>query len=573
MKSLKALYIECSDYLRKNTAKTLLVVIAMVLAYGFYCTSYTINVDDVFDSFWNGGRLIAAGRFTGYLIQAVTGFMTYSPFFTIFLALCLYFISGLTMAVVINNSAGGKLSSNALFVFWIIFVTYPLISEQIVYPIIVLLALGYLMITLSVYLINCFFSSKSISNILLAVLLIVLSVDFYEAFASVFLTLMMVTVIVRFYFFGEEKGTAFKNIAFRIITATVILIVAIIIRFLISKAALLIYYGTTHAGYGGNNQVYWNQIGVFDCLIWLIRTVFFYYFWAGVNYLPIFTFAMCSLIGFIVFLILSFKRKSILPILAYCLLLAATLSLNVIMGIAAYYTMAQSLVVFVSFIVTVVYFLTEKKKPLRIVVTVIICVLVLNQAKTLNNWSVSNYERHSYEMSVVDNIGQELEENYDVKNKPVVFIGSDDSPHIPDKIDERTKTGLPVAKKFQNAFVAVSDKLIPKKFFTSIGDFYGKNINNAADLFDYSQHIKNRTSATVSYISWAYGGDSWFREYENLGVSEQLYQLFELRGYELKHCSEKDYLKYKNDYCNFAAYPENGFITEKDNCIIVNFGE
>ena len=70
----------------KKIAKAMLVVVAMVLAYGFYCTSYTINVDDVFDSFWNGGRLIAAGRFTGYLIQAVTGFMTYSPFFTIFLS-------------------------------------------------------------------------------------------------------------------------------------------------------------------------------------------------------------------------------------------------------------------------------------------------------------------------------------------------------------------------------------------------------------------------------------------------------------------------------------------------------
>ena len=573
MKSLKALYIECSDYFRKNTVKALLVVIAMVLAYGFYCTSYTINVDDVFDSFWNGGRLIAAGRFTGYLIQTVTGFMTYSPFFTMFLALCLYYVSGLTMAVVINNSTNGKLSANSLFVFWIMFVTYPLISEQIVYPIIILLALGYLMITLSVYLINCFFSSKSVSNILLAVVLIVLSVDFYEAFASVFLTLIMVTVIARFCFSDEGKKVAFKNTALRILIATLILIVAIIIRFMISKAALFVYYGTTHAGYGGNNQVYWNQIGVFDCFIWLIRTVFFYYFWAGINYLPIFIFAVCSLLGFIVFFVLSFKRKSALPIFAYALLIAATLSLNVIMGIAAYYTMAQSLVVFVSFIVMLLYFLAEKKKKLHTIAAVIICILVLNQAKTLNNWSVANYERHSYEISVVDNIGQELEKEYDVKNKPVVFIGSDDSPHIPDQIDERTKTGLPVVKKLQDAFVGISDKVIPERFYTSIGDFYGKKIRNARDLFEYTQYIKNRTSATVSYISWAYGGDSWFSEYENHGVSEQLYQLFELRGYELKHCSEADYLRYSNDYDDFAAYPEDGYITEKDDCIIVNFGE
>jgi hypothetical protein len=573
MKSLKALYIECGDYFRKNIAKAMLVVVAMVLAYGFYCTSYTINVDDVFDSFWNGGRLIAAGRFTGYLIQAVTGFMTYSPFFTIFLALCIYFVSGLTMAVVINGSANGKLSSNALFIFWIMFVTYPIISEQIVYPIIVLLALGYLMITVAVYLINGFFESKSLSNILIAAVLIIISVDFYEAFASVFLTLMMVTVITRFCFSEEEKQLTFKKTAGRIITATLIMLAAIVIRFIIAKAVLFIYYGTTHAGYGGNNQVYWNQLGVFDCFIWLVRTVFFYYFWAGVNYLPVFVFAACTLLGIVVFTVLSVKRKNAVPILAYFLLLAATLSLNVIMGIAAYYTMAQTLVVFVSFMVTVLYTLAEKKHALRVVSAVIICLLVLNQAKTLNNWSVTNYERHSYEMSVIDNIGQELEENHDVKNKPVVFIGGETAPCVPGQVDERTKTGLPVVKKLQKAFVAVSDKVLPKKYFTSIGDFYGEEINNAGDLFEYTQRIKNRTSASVSYISWAYGGDSWFSEYEKHGVSEQLYQLFELRGYELKHCTQADYQKFSGDYGSLAAYPENGYITEKDNCIIVNFGE
>jgi hypothetical protein len=56
-------------------------------------------------------------------------------------------------------------------------------------------------------------------------------------------------------------------------------------------------------------------------------------------------------------------------------------------------------------------------------------------------------------------------------------------------------------------------------------------------------------------------------------VSEQLYQLFELRGYELKHCTQADYQKFSGDYGSLAAYPENGYITEKDNCIIVNFGE
>ena len=119
----------------------------------------------------------------------------------------------------------------------------------------------------------------------------------------------------------------------------------------------------------------------------------------------------------------------------------------------------------------------------------------------------------------------------------------------------------------------ISDRIIPGRFFTSIGDFYGEDINNAEELFEYTDRIKNKTSATISYISWTYGGESWFDEYEDTGVSSPLYQLFELRGYELRRCSEDEYKKYCSDYSNLTAYPEKGYITEKDNCIIVNFGE
>ena len=120
VKALLPVWDGVTGYLKRNKVKTVLVVLAMVLAYGFYVSSYTLNVDDVFTSFWNGGRLIAAGRFTGYLMQLATGFMTYSPFFTMFLALCVFFFAGLVTAVVLNLYAGNRLSDNAVFVFWIL---------------------------------------------------------------------------------------------------------------------------------------------------------------------------------------------------------------------------------------------------------------------------------------------------------------------------------------------------------------------------------------------------------------------------------------------------------------------
>ena len=575
VKALLPVWDGVTGYLKRNKVKTVLVVLAMVLAYGFYVSSYTLNVDDVFTSFWNGGRLIAAGRFTGYLMQLATGFMTYSPFFTMFLALCVFFFAGLATAVVLNLYAGSRLSDNAVFVFWIMFVTYPLISEQMVYPIILLLALGYLMTALSVNLADRFFETKSVPSIVLALVLMVLYIDFYEAFATVYLTLMMATVLIRFVYSSSENDRKIAKIFFRMLKLTAVLAAAVAIRFVISKAVLFAYYGTTQAGYGGNTAIYWGKIGVFDCAVWLVRTVFLRYFWAAVDYLPIFLFVVCAIAGGILSLVLTVRKKSAVPILAFAFMLAGALSLNVLLGIAANYTMAQALAVFVAFVVTALYLAAEKKKAARVIVTVCIALLVLNQAKSLNVWSVANYERYDYEMAVVDDIGQELVKNYDVENKTVIFIGADDAPHLPESLIERHESGLPVVKALQKLWLRISDAVIPARYYKSIGDFYGKNIENAQGLFDYLKHIRNCTSCCVSYLSWAGSGDgeSWFDAYEDCGIADQLYQLFDERGYPLIRCTKDDYSAYKDRYQELPAYPKNGFITEYDDVIVVNFGE
>lgn len=575
MKAILPVWDGVTGYLKRNKGKTIFVVLAMVLAYGFYVTSYTLNVDDVFTSFWNGGRLIAAGRFTGYLMQLVTGFMTYSPFFTMFLALCVYFFAGLVTAVVLNLYAGNQLSDRVVFVFWIVFVTYPLISEQMVYPIILLLALGYLMTAHSVWLVDRFFETKSVSSIIIALVLMVLYIDFYEAFATVYLTLMMATVLIRFFYSADENDRKIVKIFFRMIKLTAVLAAAVVIRFVIAKAVLYVYYGTTHAGYGGNSSIYWGEIGVFDCAIWLIRTVFLRYCWAAVDYLPIFIFIVCVIAGGILSLILTVRKKSAVPVLAFLFMLAGALSLNVLLGLATNYTMAQALTVFVSFVTMALYLAVEKKKLPRVILSICLVLLVLNQAKSLNVWSVTNYERHEYEMSVVDQIGQDLTANYDVENKPVVFIGSDDAPHLPASLIECHESGQPVVKALQRMWIRLSDILLPDRYFRSIGNFYGEDIQNAEGLFEYVKTIRNRTSSCSSYLSWAGGGDedSWFSAYEEVGIAEQLYDLFDAKGYTLQRCTVDEYRSVKEKAAEMPVYPKNGCIAEMNGVIVVNFGD
>jgi hypothetical protein len=455
------------------------------------------------------------------------------------------------------------------------FVTYPLISEQMVYPIILLLALGYLMTALSVWLVDRFFETKSVPSIVLALVLMVLYIDFYESFATVYLTLMMATVLIRFFYSADENDRKIVKIFFRMVKLTAALAVAVVLRFVIAKAVLFAYYGTTQAGYGNNSSIYWGKLGIFDGVIWLIRTMFFQYFWASVDYFPICIFVVSVFAGSILVVALSIKQRSVVPLFAFLFMVAGTLSLSVLLGTAANYTVAQALTVFVAFVVTALYLAAEKQRFSRIILSISIILLVLNQAKSLNVWSVINFERHEYEMSVVDQIGQDLTKNYDVEHKPVVFIGADDAPHLPSSLIERHESGQPVVKALQNIWIRLSDTLLPNRYFCCLGDFYGADIQDAEGLFRFVKTIRNRDSCCSSYLSWAYGGDeaSWFSSFEEIGIAETLYDLFESKGYSLQRCTVDEYRAVKDYVNDLPSYPKKGCIAEIDDIIVVNFGE
>ncbi len=572
MKWLSDITKESFEYVRRNKFKTIIVLITMVLAYGFYVSSYTLNVDDVFTSFWNGGRLVAAGRFTGYLVQQLTGIMTYSPFFTMFLGLVIFFVAGLVFSMVLYLASGKKMSDNALFVFWIVFLTYPIISEQMVYPIIVLLALGYLFVALSVYLLDVFFREKKISALVTSVILMILYIDFYEAFVTVFLALMMAVILVKFIYSSEESDKKVSKILLTMIKFVVALVVAIAIRMIFSKVFLFAFYGTTQAGYSGNNSVYWTQLGIIDCAIWLIRTVFYRYFWAAVDYLPIFLFVASVVCGIVLSIILTVKKKSAVPVLAFLFMIAGALSLNVLMGIATGYTMAQSLALVVAFTVMLLFVMTEGKKVEKRIVSICICLLVLNQAKSLNEWSVVNYERYDYEISIVDDVSRELK-NYSIDEKPVVFIGDEKISQLPEYFENKAESGLTLVKAAQKAFLKASDTVIPQRYFDSIIEFYGLDGEGAQALYDGVKKSRNGSSANYAYIGWCICGESWFTAYDKTsGYGDTTYSLFESRGCELIRCTKEEYDAVCNKVSIYPSYPDSGYITETDKCIVVNFG-
>lgn len=571
--ALRNLLTDCTDYLKGNTGKAICVALAMLLGYGFYICSYTVNIDDIFTDFYNGGRLIAAGRFTGWLLQLFTGFLTYSPFFTMALGVMIYYVAGLVYAVVLNRASGHRLSAAVQFVFWLVFVTYPIIAEQMVYPIIHLLALGYLLVAVSLHLFMEFRSSRQWSLLCPAIIAMVLTIDFYEAFASVYLTLLMALCLVKFGYAEAPEEMTFKYYLKLVMQALALLVCAVVVRQIIAIGFMYGWYGTGKSGYSGNSSLYWFAIGPFDCAFWLVRTLFLKYCWAGIAYFPIFVFVLACLLGLLLSLGRCRKSHSSLPFLLFAALFLSAISLNIVLGLATNYTMAQALTPFVAFVIAWGYQRAESCPVCSWLAGLLIAVLVLNQVKSLNTWSVINYKRCQYEMGIVDRIGVELVARYPVKDKPVVFLGAPTAPHLPAVWQQENENNQVLARLFRKGCLRLSDALLPRKYLQNIGGFYNQNITNADELYDYVKTTRCCSSASVSYLSWTKGYPSWFGKYEKYEPYGHTYGLFQDKGYDFVHCPVETYEKYKDAYKSFPAYPLEGYIQEKDDAILVNFGQ
>ena len=81
--------------------------------------------------------------------------------------------------------------------------------------------------------------------------------------------------------------------------------------------------------------------------------------------------------------------------------------------------------------------------------------------------------------------GQELTENYDI-NKPVVFIVPEDY-SIPATLQTEKTNEHYAVKIYKKVFYACADKILPTKYYKSMGGFYGIGNCNAEKLAEYER--------------------------------------------------------------------------------------
>ncbi len=533
----------------RNRRFSVCVVLTLILAYGFYACHYTVHIDQNVPEYYNGTYLINAGRWAAPLIHLFTNWMSFSPFWHTVVMALLLFAAAVVWSVLFSEASGGKLSNTALLFFSTIFVSYPVIEAQLTYPILNI-ALCYLLTPASLHLLMSAFVEKTgrVRRIILAFVFLVPAVDMYESFACVYLTGLFAILLLMF-FFRKNCFKCKKDYIVFFVAVVLFLAAAILTDLLISKLLNYILCRETRFGYGPNTKIYWfsdHPIKVAKRLLMMMITLLLV---AGISVPFVLLFLVSGFVGAVLMIVMCVKKRSAVPILLYMGLLSSVLSLSIVVGRMTPFRQMQSLSVFVPFVLMLIYQLCGKKRITRILISCVLIVIVMNQTMDINNYAVDNYERHTYEISMLKDVGDELMQ-HDVRNKPVVFMADDYQ--LPQSLRYPRKGLHPVVDNCRAAMGTVLDKVLPKNYFKKAGG-YGYAEKSA----EIALQVSSEFPAYQSYIQW-------------MSAYYDFHAIMPRLGYTFKECSPEQKERMKktagiNDpSCRYR-------ITENDEFILVQF--
>lgn len=527
-------------FIKTHKPVVVLSILTLVLCYGFTLTNYSIGTDETaFDVYFDHTELLAQGRFSGPLLQKLLGIYEFAPFWLDAVALICLFIGIILWCLVFSTTCDDCLHQASYVAFATIFISYPLINEIFILMTMSLsICLTYALTALALLIMQKFSEAPRFGPIAVTSIILCFAVSFYESFASVYLCGIFCILILENLFSDLPKN--FKRTLKRFVFFLLPILIGVILEFIVSNL-LIFLLGLQHSSYS-ETQIFWFTGSIPQTIRLIIASILEDYFLIGASYLPIFIFAVFTMICIVLGIVLWVKKRSSLLFILFAGLSLSTFSLSLIQGRAAAYRTCQAFAVFIAFLVMLSIQLLSKRKIIHAVALCLVFVLVLEQSKDLSQWFYMDYLRYQEDKSLVLSVGNTLEQNFDL-SKPVVFVGD---PKISDYIlDYRSiKDNSPIkqaAKWGANLLpLAYSRKLM------TIIDSRGNQING-------------------HWLCVAWGVNT-------LGTNTELIKFMALNGFDLKQGSVAQY----NDGCQtaktMAAWPKSGSIKDTGGYILVNFG-
>ena len=138
------------DWIKENKAYDIILLITLILSYGFYATHYTFHIDQLVSDYYNGTTLIGAGRWAAPLIHWLSNWMNFAPFWHTAVMAILLFFSATAWVILFRDVSNGHLTVFASIGFSVFFVSFPVLEAQLTYPVLNI-ALSYLLVPVSLW--------------------------------------------------------------------------------------------------------------------------------------------------------------------------------------------------------------------------------------------------------------------------------------------------------------------------------------------------------------------------------------------------------------------------------------
>lgn len=407
----------------RNHYILLTIFLTVALGYGFALTNPSISTDDTAASlYFEGGELIAQGRFFPIIINKILGGMNFTPFWLELIAIILMISAGLLYLCLIKRITKDKLSKVCHVLFIPIFISYPLINEIFIYnTAVVSIGIGYLLTAVSTIMVYEFINNKKriLSLLIIPIFLMAAVVSTYESFAGVFIFGLATILFLQYLYNYSDKGFNKKQWIKYVCIFIGVLAVAVLLEYATTTIYMEIH-NVVKSKNAATGIVWLGSNGIIGNIKPFIKSIYYNFMNPNVGYLPITILQITAFTLLIFATIKSIIQKKYWVLFFAGLLILSLISLSFVQGIASPYRVCQSFALFVALVSIIIY--DQIPKKIRPLIFIGILYLITMQTYDLTKWFYNDNLRYQEDKSVMTNVAQTIRNNFD-DTKPIVFIG------------------------------------------------------------------------------------------------------------------------------------------------------
>ena len=556
-----------------------ILLLTAVCAYGYKVTNVTIGIDDTPSLYYFEEGLIAiVGRWVLFLLNKVITLAEFVPFVTDFAAVILLIAAAIVWSALFYSVFGEKIPVTGYAFFAAVFVSCPLISEVFTYFLHNGIAIGYLSCAVSLCFMREWQNSmrkprkesglwekpdcRTVTKLAAAAVFLWIAMGCYESFMILWLAGLLLLLLSERICLGTERTArtgergVFGTLAGGALAALVAVLLRSLMIVVLTNAFHLEYLQGEAVQRSVTEMLGWMvQTGAFGELIMILKRTFVLYGVFAYAYLPIRIFVLSAVVITVVTLARVIRGRDLWALILLPAAYQAAFSLLFIEGKATLYRSAQFLPIFCGYgallFAYIIYELTgspgrgvHRKLCLgtRGIAVAVLVVITWNQCMDMTKWFYIDRQKYDAAVKTVDQIALDLERDFDT-SKPVIFTGNYEIPYS-----------------------------IVKDAYVSYGDSRYYKMKRLTDLIDpdlldkYNRGSKGvwvAQTPALSVIDWGrYAFDS----------DAELVRFFEMHGHRLVACGDVDrYAEAEEESLNLPEYPQDGYIVDKGDYIIVHF--